>query len=189
MYDLFLSLKRHIPNDQYKAYNFKSNNYIVLTLHRNFNVDEKEVQEKILQSIYNVSKEMNIVFPIHPRTKKRIAEFKLEKYLEHVTCIEPLNYYELISLIQTSYKVITDSGVIQKEAYFCGKEALIIMPDTAWKELIINKFNILVDDTNIYCEALKKPNIIKNMKLYGEGDSARRIVEIILDDYKKREVL
>jgi UDP-N-acetylglucosamine 2-epimerase (non-hydrolysing) len=186
MYDVYKIMENKFDDSILKKLELEKNNFIILTLHRDFNVDDKEILEKILYEINRISKEKTVVFPIHPRTKKRIIEFGLEEIVKNVKIIEPLDYLELMSLTQHAYKIITDSGGYQKEAYFALKEALVFMPDTAWRELLIDGGNKLVDYTNIYNEVFKNNKIEIKKNIYGDGDAAQKIISVIKNNLDVR---
>ncbi|MDK2886823.1 MAG: UDP-GlcNAc3NAcA epimerase [Thermosipho sp. (in: thermotogales)] len=180
MYDLYLMLQNKFKYDLYKKLNLEENEYILVTLHRDFNVDNKEKLEKILLELNKISKEKKIVFPIHPRTRKRISEFSLEKYLENFTVIKPIDYLNLMGLVKKSWKVITDSGGLQKESYFAKKQAVVVMPDTGWRELIEANWNILATEGILYEKTFEKNNKSYPEGLYGDGNAGKKIIDIFL---------
>ncbi|HPP71170.1 MAG TPA: UDP-N-acetylglucosamine 2-epimerase, partial [Pseudothermotoga sp.] len=157
----------------------------LVTLHRDFNVDNKEKFEKILQQLKKISEHIKIVFPTHPRTRKRIEDFKLWKYLENAVIIEPVDYLNLMGLVKNCWKVITDSGGLQKEAYFAGKRAVIVMPDTGWRELVEAEWNSLSDENNLFDITMKDNSVEYPEKVYGDGNSSEKIVEIIKTGFLK----
>jgi UDP-N-acetylglucosamine 2-epimerase (non-hydrolysing) len=179
MYDLFLKMSLKFDYSLLDELKLKENEFIVMTLHRDFNVDIKDRLEKILNNLNKLSKEIRINFPLHPRTKKRISEFGLDTLTNNIIIIEPIDYLQLMGLTGKCYKVITDSGGYQKEAYFSGKQAVIIMPDTGWRELVDLGLNTLADENNIYEKVMnnKKVNYIKN--IYGSGKAAEKIVNVL----------
>jgi len=179
MYDIFLKMKHKFNYSIMEDLNLRKNNYIVMTMHRDFNVDIPEKLEKILSSINRISKEIKVVLPIHPRTRKRIQEFGLEHLTSDILIIEPIDYFKLMGLTEYCYKVITDSGGYQKEAYFAGKQAVIIMPDTSWRELTNYGLNILTDEDQIYDNVMlsKQVNYVEN--IYGDGKASEKIISIL----------
>ncbi|HHY80544.1 MAG TPA: UDP-N-acetylglucosamine 2-epimerase (non-hydrolyzing) [Thermoanaerobacter sp.] len=179
MYDIFLKMKPSFDYVLMEKLHLKENQFIIMTLHRDFNVDIPEKLEKILKEVNRISKEIKVVMPIHPRTQKRINEFGLSHLITDITVIEPIDYLQLMGLTQNCYKVITDSGGYQKEAYFSGKQAVVIMPDTGWRELTDLGLNTLSDENNIYQNVMKakKAEYIKN--IYGDGKAAEKIVTIL----------
>jgi len=120
----------------------------VVTIHRDFNTDDPIRLKWILDGLCELSKQLRVVFPMHSRTKKRIQEFGFEDVLEGVDVIQPLDYLKLMGLVMHSAFVITDSGGLQKEAYFCGKRSPVVMPDTDWRELVEVGWNVLVYPVN-----------------------------------------
>jgi UDP-N-acetylglucosamine 2-epimerase (non-hydrolysing) len=179
MYDLFLMMKPLFKYDVYEAAGLEEGKYIVMTLHRDFNVDNKEKFEKILKEVAKVAEKVKVVFPVHPRTRKRISEFGLDEYLKDILVIEPIDYLNLMGLVEKSWKVITDSGGLQKEAYFAGKRAVVVMPDSGWRELVETGWNILADGEGIYDAVFSSEEKPYPTGLYGNGDAGNRIVEIL----------
>jgi UDP-N-acetylglucosamine 2-epimerase (non-hydrolysing) len=181
MYDLYKKLENKFLYEKYEELDLEKDNYILMTMHRDFNVDKKEKLEKISKQIEKISKETQIIFPIHPRTKKRIKEFGLEKHYEKVKTIEPLDYLNLMGLVKNSKKVVTDSGGLQKEAYFAKKQAIVIMPDTGWRELTNIGWNKLANEENLYQKTVEETKQNYPEDIYGKGNAGELIVNKIID--------
>ena len=182
MYDLFLKMKPYFKEDIIEELNLEENKYIVTTIHRDFNTDSKEKLKNILKELDKISKEIKIVFPIHPRTKKRIDEFSLNEYTKNILLIEPLDYLSMMGLVQKSLLVITDSGGLQKEAYFAGKRAIVVMPDTGWRELTQAGWNVLSgpDEIKNKMGYIMNNKIASNVEnIYGDGKTGEKIVKMI----------
>jgi len=145
MYDLFLKMKPHFDYSVIDELSLQEGNYVVVTIHRGFNTDDPIRLKWILDGLRELSKQLRVVFPMHPRTKKRIQEFGFGHVLEGMDVIQPLDYLKLMGLVMHSAFVITDSGGLQKETYFCKKRALVVMPDTGWRELVDTNRNVLVN--------------------------------------------
>lgn len=179
MYDIFLKMKPKFDYSMMEKLNLKKDEYIMMTMHRDFNVDVPEKLEKILKDVNRLSKEIKVVLPIHPRTKKRIQEFGFENLVSDIMIIEPIDYLKLMGLTENCYKVVTDSGGYQKEAYFAGKQACIIMPDTGWRELVDCELNVLTKEDKIYDSVMnnKKVDYIDN--IYGNGKASEKIISIL----------
>lgn len=177
MYDIFLKMKPGFDYSKVDKLNLREKDYIVMTLHRDFNVDEKEKLEKILSTMNKISKEIPVIYPMHPRTKKRINEFGLNKLLDSIFVTEPIDYLQLMGLTEHCFKVVTDSGGYQKESYFSGKQAVVLMPATSWIELVEKGINCLVEPEELYNAVFKenKPDIPRN--IYGNGNAAELIVK------------
>jgi len=176
---LYKMMEPKFEDEAYKEYGLEDGKYIVLTLHRDFNVDNKEKLEKILKALDEISKEKVIFFPIHPRTKKRITEFGLEKYTKNFIMSEPIDYLRLMGLVRHSWKVITDSGGLQKEAYFSKKRCIILMPDTGWREIVESGWNELANEDTLVEKVLSEDNVVYPENLYGDGKAGEKIVRIL----------
>tara|TARA_B100000929_G_scaffold154497_1_gene122299 strand:+ start:1924 stop:2982 length:1059 start_codon:yes stop_codon:yes gene_type:complete len=161
-----------------KNLKLKQKEYILLTLHRPYNVDN--IQK--LQNIFSALKQTKrfIVLPVHPRSRKMI-ESTNTIIPENISIIEPLGYLDFIFLQKHSEKIITDSGGIQKEAYLNGIPCITIRPETEWIETVKAGWNVLVGD--------KKDQLIENClhfkpshnrpRYFGDGNSSKKIISIL----------
>jgi UDP-N-acetylglucosamine 2-epimerase len=181
MYDLFMKMEKLFLFDVYEKLGLKESEYMLLTLHRDFNVDIPEVFRNILEKIELISREIKIVFPVHPRTLKRIKDNGFEKYISGVILTEPVDYLNLMGLTKNSMKVITDSGGLQKEAYFAGKESIVVMPDTGWRELVECGWNKLADGSNLFDAVINSSTGRYIKGIYGDGDAGKKIVDYLTD--------
>lgn len=179
MYDVYKEMECSFDDSLLEQLHLRPDNYFVMTLHRDFNVDRKEILESILSEVSRVTKEVPVVFPLHPRTRKKIEEYGLGTYLRKVIVTEPIDYLKLMGLTKHALKIITDSGGYQKEAYFAGKEACILMPDTSWRELVDCGANVLVDHNNLYETVLMNSNPCMKTGIYGDGHAAEKIIHIL----------
>lgn len=184
MYDVYKKMEVKFDFTLIEDLKLSEDEYIVMTMHRDFNVDNKETLKNILYEINRISKEKKVVFPIHPRTIKRINEYKLGKYMKDILVIEPIDYLKLMGLTKNAFKIITDSGGYQKESYFSGKQACVIMPDTGWRELIDSGYNCLVDYSNVYDNIFKRSNEKRDPNVYGDGDAAQKIIKVLKNKLK-----
>ena len=183
LYDLFLKMKNEFNLTTFKKLKLTSNKYILTTLHRDYNVDNKEKLEKILKQLNLINKNIPIVFPLHPRTKKRIDDFNLNKYIKDLIITEPLDYLDLMGLLINCKSVITDSGGLQKESYFANKNGYILMPDAGWTELIDNKYNFLCNEKNLFQKVSQKHKVPNTKNIYGNGSAGKSIINFILKKY------
>lgn len=115
--------------------------YNLLTLHRNYNVDNTDLLEHILSQLGQL--EELIIFPVHPRTRKMIATSSVVP--KNITMIEPQGYLDFIILEKFSKRIISDSGGIQKEAYILRKPCITLRTETEWVETVEEKWNLLVN--------------------------------------------
>ena len=186
MYDLYLKMKpRFTPKETREQYGLEEGRYIIATLHRDFNVDYPDSLRNILEGLVQVKKEtgLEILLPLHPRTRKRLSEFRLQRLIENLKTTEPIGYLDLMSLTQGCAAVVTDSGGYQKEAYYAGKRAVVVMPDTGWRELTKAGWNRLsIPESkfikNMLADSLDTNKYLKN--IFGNGDAGENIVEAIL---------
>ncbi len=157
--------------------------YILTTLHRAENTDDKERLLQIVEALNEIHSTIcPIVLPLHPRTKKKLEQFDLKL---NVKTIDPVGYFDMIELIKNSSLVMTDSGGLQKEAFFFEKNCVTMRDQTEWVELIDAEVNVLVgaDKSKIITETNKMLNKSSNftIDLYGNGKACENIVKVILD--------
>jgi UDP-GlcNAc3NAcA epimerase len=156
--------------------------FILSTIHRAENTDDKERLKEIFEALNEIGKDIQIILPLHPRTKQIIQSSNLT--IQNLTIIEPLGYLEMVYLIKNSQLIMTDSGGLQKEAYFFKKPCITLRDETEWIELIEHKFNVLVGANkkkilHAYQEFEFNKNF--NLILYGKGNAS----EIILQSLRR----
>lgn len=166
------------PTREVKGY--KKGTYRVLTLHRQSNVDNKENLSLILETLGETGE--RIIWPIHPRTKKRIEQFKI-KMPDNIEIIHPVDHKKMISLMGLSKQIITDSGGIQVECYFLRQPCVTIRNETEWQETVFECWNYLtgVNKDKIkwaILNHLPKPTL-KNSGAYGQGHTNDLIKECL----------
>lgn len=157
-----------------------SGDFVLVTCHRAENTDDPKRLENIVDSLNDLSKKVNIVLPIHPRTKKRLKESNLKL---NFPVISPVGYFDMVELLKNCIFVMTDSGGLQKEAYFFGKPCLTMREETEWVELINSGVNSLVGANKK--TILESADDVMNTKisfpegLYGNADAANKIVDYL----------
>lgn len=181
MYDIFLKMKPFFDYSLIDKFGLSQDNFILMTLHRDFNVDNKDVLTKILNEVAKIASEIPVIYPLHPRTRKRIHEFGLEYLLSDLIITEPIDYLKLMGLTENCFKAITDSGGYQKETYFAGKRAAVLMPETGWVELINNDWNILAEPKDLYDFIYLKKSVEYKSNIYGRGNASEEIIRIITE--------
>lgn len=179
MYDVYKDMESSFDDSLLNVLHLSRDNYIVMTLHRDFNVDHKEILESILCEADRVAKEIPVVFPIHPHTQKNVEAYGLQSCMNNITVVKPVDYLKLMGLTKHALKIITDSGGYQKEAYFAGKEACILMPDTSWRELVKCGANTLTDSHSLFETVLAKRACTVKEGIYGDGHASSKIIEIL----------
>ncbi len=168
--------------------NLQTRGYIVVTLHRPSNVDQRQALRKILDGLAEIQKEIKVVFPTHPRTVKNLISNGLmqqPKDLPNMLVIEPLGYLDFLKLMSESKLVITDSGGIQEETTILGIPCLTVRENTERPITITKGTNVLVEaDTDkilsVYRESLNTVRLRTRPKLW-DGKASERIVRILLD--------
>ena len=159
-----------------------SEKFILCTVHRAENTDDKKRLQNIFEALDEIGKEVQVVLPLHPRTKKIINHLKFNT--KNLTIIDPVGYLEMVYLIKHTDLVITDSGGLQKEAYFFEKQCITLRDETEWTELIECGVNTLVGaDKNKIFEAYRdgaKSNFHHStLNLYGNGMASKQIVNVL----------
>lgn len=123
--------------------------FILATVHRAENTDDPQRLTSILQALNHLSDRYPVVFPLHPRTQKQIANFNIEDCLNKMILIEPVGYLDMIALESNARLIVTDSGGIQKEAYFHRVPCVTVRSETEWLELLDIGCNRLAEPNNI----------------------------------------
>ena len=157
-------------------------NFILCTIHRAENTDNKQRLRDIFEALNKIAKQRQIILPLHPRTKKIIENLKIDT--QNLTLIDPVGYLEMVWLIDNCSLVMTDSGGLQKEAYFFKKSCITLRDETEWVELVENGFNTLVGASkdkilDAYKNNIKFKDI--DLDLYGSGDASSNIINELID--------
>ena len=189
MYDAFLENIK-IAQEKSKILQklkLKPKTYLLLTLHRPFNVDNLDNLKKILKAVGESGEK--IIFPVHPRTKKQLKKLKIYKP-KNLKIIDPVGYMDILFLEKNAEKILTDSGGIQKEAYWLKVPCITLRKKTEWVETVKDGWNILVGrDKNKIQKAIKFFNPRKKQhKYFGDGKTAKRIVKILMKNVETNEI-
>lgn len=157
--------------------------FVLCTLHRQENTDDEEKLKSILNALEEISEQIKILLPLHPRTQKKISEFKLS-VSDNINIISPVGYLNMLYLLKRCSLVMTDSGGLQKEAFFFKKMCITLRDETEWTELVEGGFNFITgsEKEKIISAFLKAKNSNPdfNVNLYGNGKAAKIIAEEIL---------
>ena len=154
--------------------------FILLTLHRPYNVDDLERLTTVLDAISTLGSQ--IIFPAHPRTKQLLNQVK--SLPANITVVPPAGYFQMMEYLNDCQGLITDSGGMQKEAYFAKKKCLTIRSETEWVETLTHNWNHLVFDLD-QLNKIKEFWAIRpgfwNGNLYGNGKSSEEMTQRILE--------
>jgi UDP-GlcNAc3NAcA epimerase len=145
--------------------NLEENNFVLATIHRQENTDSIEKLHSIFLGLEAISKEKEVVMPLHPRTK---AVLDKNKFNYNIKFIDPVGYFDMLALLKSCNLVVTDSGGLQKEAFFNKKHSIIAREETEWVELVEHGFATVVgSDSKKLIEAYKN---FQNSKVNFEID-------------------
>lgn len=152
--------------------------FALVTIHRAENTDSPERLKGILAGLWELASQMRIVLPLHPRTRKRVTELGLNAMLTPLTVTDPLNFLDMVALERKARVIITDSGGVQKEAYFHGVPCVTIRPETEWQETIDAGWNSLCDVVPSHIvAAVNQASPGRPIQEYGTGRAAEQIVD------------
>ena len=170
---------------KYSKLSLDYNDYVLLTLHRSENVDDKSIISSIIKSILDSNQKF--IFPIHPRTQKRLHEFNLFKKLKNsknILTLDSVGYFEMLELMKNCQYIVTDSGGIQEEATASSikKKVIVVRKTTDRPEAVLGGFSEIVGTNynNILkslIKTAKNPSIPKKKSPYGNGNSASKIIQ------------
>jgi UDP-GlcNAc3NAcA epimerase len=165
-------------DDLVRARGVEPGRYVLATAHRAGNVDDPDRLRRLVGLLTAVPDP--VVLPLHPRTKARLQEAGLERELHaagRVVVIEPVGYFELTALLCHARAALTDSGGLQKEAYFAGVPCVTLRANTEWTETVEAGWNVLVDlDVEAALSALTGTPPAARPPLYGDGHAGERVV-------------
>lgn len=163
-----------------------SQKFCLCTIHRAENTDDPERLTCIFAALSEISNEMKVVLPLHPRTRK-ILETNNSMSTDSLILIDPVGYFDMIEMLKCTSLVLTDSGGLQKEAYFFGKPCVTLRDETEWVELVETGNNVIAGaNTNKILEAYFTRKSFKAdslFSLYGKGVASEQIINTLLVDF------
>ena len=171
-----------------KQLNLVNSEFALATCHREENTNNLKLLKNILLAFTKISKIIPVVIPLHPRTRKMIIEFNLEKYLSSLITTNPLSFFDMTTLEQEAKVILTDSGGIQKEAFYYGVPCVTMRDETEWTETVELGWNRLAgtSQTRIFkatISSIHSKRNENNVRPYGEGNSAKQIVDLIFNTF------
>lgn len=173
-----------------KNKNFLKNNFVLCTIHRPENINHPQRLTSIVEALLEISKNTPIVFPIHPGTKNKLEDINLVGTIikKDIMLLPPVGYFDMLELLKHCRFVMTDSGGLQKEAYFFKKYCITLRDQTEWVELVEAGKNFVAgaDKQTIinYVEGMAHEFMDFNPLLYGDGNASKHIIEEILKEFK-----
>ena len=168
--------------------NLKGADYVLCTIHRDNNTDDPIRLSSILRALTDIALQdsIRIVLPLHPRTRKILESNPSILPSQHnlITIIPPASFFDINMLEQNAKLVMTDSGGVQKEAFFFEKPCVILRPETEWVEIVNHGAGIIADAdydciVNAYRQLIGHP--VHFPHLFGDAHAAEKILQTILD--------
>jgi UDP-GlcNAc3NAcA epimerase len=160
--------------------------FVLCTLHRAENTDEPSRLAGIVEGLNLVNESKKVLLPVHPRTAKILAQLEAKPQF---TIIPPVGYFDMIDLLQHCDLVMTDSGGLQKEAFFFKKHCITLRDQTEWVELIDSGFNVLCDTNASHIYNTFEKMIVKqsdfDVNLYGNGEACKEIISHLKNAFTK----
>lgn len=153
-------------------------NYLLVTIHRAENTDQRKRLESIL-SVFDHLKE-TVLFPVHPRSKKILQEIRYSPP-PHVKLIDPVSYFDMVFLEQSARMILTDSGGMQKEAYWLHVPCITLRDETEWVETVETAWNVLTGaNSQKIIDAVSAFTIpAEHPPLFGDGNAAMKVIEAL----------
>ncbi len=187
--DLLEKTTHLIDDSLIERFGLDRKNYYLITLHREENVENGKRLQSILRAIYSLSEHSEIIFPIHPHTKKNVKKFGLTKYLRKSITAAPLGYMDALALLKNALCVLTDSGGIQQEAAVLGTPCITLRAVTEWIETVEKGVNflagykterILKTVEHVKDEIMRiRDDLTRSRYLFGKPPVSPRIVDIL----------
>jgi len=177
---LTLNSKLRTPNSE-----LRTPNYYLATLHRAENTDHPKRLKSILKALKETGKDAPVILPLHPRTRKMMKTYHLLSVDQRIRLIDPVSYLDMIMLEKNAKGILTDSGGVQKEAYWLSVPCLTLRDETEWVETVKSGWNLLVGtEAKRILEGVsqlerKKPPRGK-MGIFGDGRAGEKIVQAMI---------
>lgn len=185
--DIMFDSYKYYSNKPHESDVLKSigDNVVLCTIHREDNTADINKLNDIITSLRILSNQYEVVLPLHPRTKKVIEANCIS--LDGIVVLNPVGYFDIIGLLKKSKIVITDSGGLQKEAIYAGKNVIIIRNETEWMEIIDKNFGVLIGNDFGKIPSIVNGNLFENPNtscIYGNGDTAKLITNKLIQILK-----
>lgn len=190
MYDnsMYFSAMADVQSDIIERLGLRYRQFVLATIHRPANTDNPENLRSIFRALNDITEQhqLDVVLPLHPRTRKMIGDLRLEigDLSDRIRIIEPASFFEIIRLEKNAAIVMTDSGGVQKEAFFYGTPCVILRPETEWVEIVEAGSGIIADADYerimaAYEALVNKP--VQFPALFGDGHASEKILSEIMN--------
>ena len=186
MYDAVLTYRRREKSSSMleKFSHRIDGGFYLATVHRSENTEDGERLRAIFDALDTIALKKLVIMPVHPRTRKAIKDMNVK--VRNISLVEPVGYFDMLEMLAKCDAVFTDSGGLQKEAFFMKKICVTLRDETEWVELVEHGFNFLtgasrksIADAEQY---LRLAEVDWSLNLYGDGHAGEKIVDTILCD-------
>jgi UDP-GlcNAc3NAcA epimerase len=186
MYDALLSNSKQAGEKSriLEQLQLQPKSYYLATVHRAENTDDPGRLAAVVKAFEMINEISTIVWPVHPRTRKGLESLSWWKNGKSFSILDPVSYLDMLCLEKESRGILTDSGGVQKEAYWLEVPCVTLREETEWVETLKTGWNTLagVDPEAIFAAAMKPPPSAASLNhLFGDGHSAAKIVRALLN--------
>lgn len=185
MYDvaLFYRDRARVGSQILQKLNLEEKAFALATCHRAENTDDPVRLKGIFSALAQIADDLPVVLPLHPRTRKLLEQFGIEPHLGKIMVVEPLSFLDMVALEQAANVILTDSGGVQKEAFFYRIPCITMRDETEWVETVESGWNQLVGAETTRILAAFKASVHKRVDLisepFGDGRAALRILNLL----------
>jgi len=185
MFDAVLYYRERAKKEvNLETFGLKHQSYALCTVHRQENTDQIEKIKSILNALQSIAKDLTVVLPLHPRTKAKIVQFNLESLLKGLYLLDPQPYLEIQRLQMSAKVILTDSGGMQKEAYFHRVPCITLRDETEWVETVKSGWNRLVGakkDQIVRTYSINTERNESDSTCYGNGEASCKILDRLIN--------
>lgn len=185
MYDVALYYRERAKAQSkiLQTHNLREKGFALATCHRAENTDDPVRLQGIVSALAEIAVEIPVVLPLHPRTRKLLQQFGLEHYLDALIVVDPLPFLDMVALEQAAKVILTDSGGVQKEAFFYQVPCITMRDETEWVETVELGWNVLVGASYENIMKATRGGFCQERAVvespYGEGDTAAKILSLM----------
>jgi UDP-GlcNAc3NAcA epimerase len=188
MYDVALYYRSRISPSALDRLGVRSRGYFLATCHRAENTDDPARLRSVVEGLARVAAIAPVLLPLHPRTRNRFDTFKITVPTQ-VRLLPPLGYKDMLALESEATAILTDSGGVQKEAYFLGVPCITLRSETEWVETVHSGWNTVVGvDPGKTFEAATRVDEVRKLprpSLYGDGNAAEKIIDHLIQTSRR----
>ncbi|MFD1640928.1 non-hydrolyzing UDP-N-acetylglucosamine 2-epimerase [Halohasta litorea] len=189
MYDALLEVRDRVAEESnvLEQYSLSEGEFILSTVHRAVNTDSRDRLEAIFEALSDAP--LPVILPLHPRTESYLKEYGLWEFAnEYIQIVDPLDYLDFVCLMDAAERIVTDSGGIQKEAFFLDTFCVTMRDETEWTETVDAGWNTLVGaDLDMISAALNRDweRPVEKPEPYGDGNASRE-VRLAIEEYARK---